>query len=291
MHYKSHENTSKLFFSKSVGSHSLLSLSLFCCAFFPQWLWVWLRLLQRRLLRQVSKRKSLVLALPAVFTSWKRTCIQVFEHIDCWLKLFPAISRRLIMLTLQRPRGRTLSRETSLYWVVTMEPKSCYGTQNNVNMDTNKQMNKTVLIERDCYDDLRSGFIPAAAHYKMDRVEQVTWRHYQLDVIFLWGYKSIIDHVTTLWFRFDEVKVQTKLGEVSGKIRNWVENISVPVISTIITSLFSIHVSHHNNSWNWKQHKDNTSNDEGRSLTLLKRRIHVRQCTLKALNVWPLQYI
>lgn len=42
-----------------------------------------------------------------------------------WLlaQVFPAISRRLIMLTLQRPRGRTLSRETSLYWVVTMEPK------------------------------------------------------------------------------------------------------------------------------------------------------------------------
>lgn len=101
-----------------------------------------------------------------------------------WLlaQVFPAISRRLIMLTLQRPRGRTLSRETSLYWVVTMEPKMCYGTQNNVNMDTNIQMNKTVLIERDCYDDMRSGFIPATAHYKMDRVEQVTWRHYQLEI-------------------------------------------------------------------------------------------------------------
>lgn len=103
--------------------HILFCLCLCSVVLFPQWLWVWLRLLQRRLLRQVSKRKSLVLALPAVFTSWKRTCIQVFEHIDCWLKLFPAISRRLIMLTLQRPRGRTLSRETSLYWVVTMEPK------------------------------------------------------------------------------------------------------------------------------------------------------------------------
>lgn len=40
-------------------------------------------------------------------------------------QVFPAISRRLIMLTPQRPRSRALSRETRLYWVVTMESKRC----------------------------------------------------------------------------------------------------------------------------------------------------------------------
>ena len=106
-------------------------------------------------------------------------------------EVFPAINRRLIMLTPQRPRGRTSSRETRLYWAVAMQPERClkrFVVMVHGIMWTWTQTNKTLSIERDCSNDQT-----VTSRWSDNTISRKTFF-----CAFHNGYKSIIDHDTTL---------------------------------------------------------------------------------------------